>query len=277
MDNTEQIDYWNGQAGARWREEADALDHLLNPFADSVIAALPAGLSGNALDVGCGSGALSLKLARSYGGVRVTGVDVSAPMLGLARRRADDAGIKAEFIQHDASTYRAPVKHGALVSRFGVMFFADPVAAFRTLHENMESGAPLSFACWRPAAENEWVMAPMKAALQFMSAPPPTPEPRAPGPFAFAEADYVTGILKDAGWSGVDLRPWDGAIDMPGRTVSETADFSLGIGPLARVIAEQDIDRAAVKAALEADLSTKIGASGQVALSAAAWIVTARA
>lgn len=277
MDNSEMIDYWNGQAGERWREEADALDTLLAPFADSIVAALPDGLRGDILDVGCGAGALSLKVAGRYGGVSVTGVDVSQPMLSLARERADAIGAKATFVEADAGSFSSHQKFNGLISRYGVMFFANPVAAFANLHAQMAEGAPLCFACWRPAPENEWVMAPMRAALPFMDAPPPSPEPRRPGPFAFAESDYITHILDTAGWKEVWIEAWDGKVSMPGDSLSEAADFSLGIGPLARLIAEQDIDKAAVKSALETDMALKMNATGQVELEAAAWIVTARA
>ena len=157
------------------------------------------------------------------------------------------------------------------------MFFEDPYAAFKHFHGQMTEGAPLAFACWRAAADNEWVMAPMMAALQFMDEAPPQPEPRQPGPFAFAEADYVTDILKTSGWRDVDVQPWDGKLEMPGDSVSESAEFSLGIGPLARLIAEQNIDHEKVKAALVENLSTRTGPEGTVELNAAAWIVTARA
>ena len=103
------------------------------------------------------------------------------------------------------------------------------------------------------------------------------PPPRAAGPFAFAESDYVTHILDSAGWRNVWVEPWDGMLTMPGETLSDTAEFSLTIGPLARLIAEQDIDRAELKAALIALLEEQVGSNGKVELSAAAWIVTAKA
>ena len=277
MNNADQIEYWNGQAGERWRDEAEALDLLLAPFAESIVAALPRGLRGTVLDVGCGAGALSLKVTGSYGGAKVVGVDVSAPMLSLAKTRASLIGAKAEFIEGDATEFTHHTKFQALVSRFGVMFFADPVAAFSNLHGLMEEGAPLCFACWRPATENEWIMTPLEAAQGFMTAPPPIPDPRAPGPFAFAESDYVTHILDSAGWKNVWVEEWDGPLTMPGNDLNETAEFTLTIGPLARLIAEQDIDRAALKAEVTKSLEKRTKPDGSVALQAAAWIVTARA
>ena len=277
MDNSDQIHYWNGQAGERWRDEASALDELLEPFLGSIIAALPRVVTGNILDVGCGAGALSLELARQFGGAKVTGVDVSKPMLSLARARAEGLGERLQFIEGDATSYSSHQAYNALVSRFGVMFFADPVQTFENLREQMSEGASLSFACWRPAAENEWIMFPFQAALEFMQAPPAMPDPRAPGPFAFAESDYVTHILDTAGWKDVWIEAWDGKLTMPGETIEDTAEFTLTIGPLARLIAEQDIDRSALKAKIIEQLETRADAESDIKLDAAAWIVTARA
>ena len=277
MDNSAQIDFWNGQAGERWRDEAAALDMLLEPFIGSIVSALPRVVTGDILDVGCGSGALSLELALQFGGARITGVDVSKPMLSLARERAVGRGERLQFIECDASEYVSHDTYDALVSRFGVMFFTDPVSAFANLRGGMSPGGHLSFACWRPAKENDWVMLPMSAALEYMNATPPSPEPRAPGPFAFAEADYVTEILKSAGWKDVAVEPWDGNLIMPGNTLSDSANFSLTIGPLARVIAEQNIDKGLLKAKIIERLESQLNPEGRAELGAAAWIVTARA
>ena len=198
-------------------------------------------------------------------------------MLSLAKERAEQIGAKATFAETDATEFRSQLKFSGLVSRFGVMFFADPVKAFDNLRNQMEERAPLVFACWRAAPENEWVMLPFQAALGFLDGPPPTPEPRAPGPFAFAESDYVTHILDSAGWKNVWVEEWDGSVTMPGDDVSETAEFTLTIGPLARLIAEQGIDREKLKSKVIELLEEKVSSDDQVRLKAAAWIVTASA
>lgn len=276
MSNADQIEYWNGKAGERWRDDAQALDRLLAPFLDAVLQALPQDLTGRVLDVGCGGGSLSLTALTRFSRLSATGVDVSKPLLSLANERA--TGLNGvEFIEADASTYSSSTKFDALMSRFGVMFFTDPVAAFSNLRSEMKPDAPMSFACWRAAAENGWVMTPLKAAHGFLTDDLPMPPPRAAGPFAFAESDYVTHILDSAGWRDVWVEPWDGVLTMPGETLSDTAEFSLTIGPLARLIADQDIDRAELKAALIALLEEQAGSNGKVELSAAAWIVTAKA
>lgn len=275
MNNSDQIEYWNGQSGERWRDEAAALDTLLDPFVGSIIAALPRVVTGQILDVGCGSGALSLELAHQFGGARVTGVDVSKPMLSLARERGAGKTGRVEFVESDATEFSSHTPFDALVSRFGVMFFSDPTATFEHLRRQMRNNAPLSFACWRAANENEWVMLPFQAALSFLDSPPATPKPRLPGPFAFAESDYVQQVLNTAGWKNVLVEAWDRKLTMPGSSLDETAEFTLTIGPLARLIAEQNIDRSALKAEIIEKLRSKLNAESQVQLEAAAWIVTA--
>ncbi|MEM1390622.1 MAG: class I SAM-dependent methyltransferase [Pseudomonadota bacterium] len=276
MSNSDQIEYWNGKAGERWRDDAEALDALLEPYLEAVLSALPRDLSGHILDVGCGGGSLSLAAQARSSDIKVTGVDVSKPLLSLARERAHGSSA-LEFIQADAATFSSATKFDALISRFGVMFFTDPVAAFSNLRAQIIPDAPMSFACWRAARENDWIMTPLAAAHSFLQDELPMPPARAPGPFAFAEADYVTHILDSAGWNSVWVEPWDGTLTMPGETLSDTAEFSLTIGPLARLIAEQDIDRGELKEALIALLSEQIGSSGKIELGAAAWIVTAKA
>lgn len=277
MDNSDQIEFWNGQAGEKWRDEADALDALLEPFLGSIVAALPRVVSGNILDVGCGSGALSRTMAGQFGGAKITGVDVSQPMLSLARERGKVFGERINFVEADGAQYSSHVLCDALVSRFGVMFFSDPSATFENLRAQMNNGAPLCFACWRPASDNEWIMLPLKAALSFLEGPPPMPETRAPGPFAFSEPDYITQILGAAGWKDVRIEAWDGTLTMPGQDIEETAEFTLTIGPLARLVSEQVIDRSALKDNVIEMLAAKTDDNGRVQLTAAAWIVTARA
>lgn len=278
MSNSEQIDFWNGQAGEKWRDEAEALDMLLEPFLGSIIAGLPTVVTGNILDIGCGAGALSLSAARQFGGAKVMGVDVSKPMLSLAQRRGEPLGDRVSFYEKDAAEFSSHIAFDALISRFGVMFFSDPVKTFENLRRQMKAGAALSFACWRSAIENEWIMMPMQAAQEFMAPPPEMPsDPRAPGPFAFAESDYITHILDAAEWKNVWIEAWDGALTMPGENINETAEFTLTIGPLARLIAEQEIDKDALKAKAVELLQSKTNAQGQVQLNAAAWIVTATA
>ncbi|MGB3627752.1 MAG: class I SAM-dependent methyltransferase [Henriciella sp.] len=274
-DNSAQIEYWNGKAGERWAGEAERLDAMLAPFLAPVLSAAGGASGKRVLDVGCGSGSLSLA-ALEAGAAHVTGVDVSAPMLGLARRRAGETGA-ADFIQADASEWSSDMKFDALVSRFGVMFFADPPAAFANLRQAMAPGGCLAFACWQPLKKNDWAAAPLQAVMPLLDQPPPRPEPGTPGPFAFEDADRTVGLLARAGWQNPGATPWTGSLTMPGASIDETARFMTDMGPASRLIAEHEIDADEVFEALRGMLKANAGSDGRVSLPAAAWIITAEA
>jgi len=275
MDNTAQIDYWNGAAGQKWVREADGLDAMLLPFAHAVLDAAQPGQGERVIDIGCGAGALTLLAAET--GAEPIGVDVSAPLIDLARRRAAATGSSATFQVGDASAWTPPQKLDLAVSRFGVMFFADPVQAFSGIRAGMKPGGRLAFACWRPLLENEWALAPMVAAMALLKAPPAPPPPGSPGPFSFGDADHVKRVLTDSGWSNARLAAWDGKIEMPGLNEDETAEFMLDIGPLSRAIAEQELDRSDVRSAIAKRVRELSDEKGRTRLKAAVWIVEASA
>ena len=275
MDNTAQIDYWNGAAGEKWVRDADRLDRMLKPFSEAVLTAVKPVAGERIIDIGCGAGALSF--AASNAGALTTGVDVSEPLIAIARRRAEQRAPSAQFVVADASAWAPEKKADVVVSRFGVMFFADPAAAFANIRSGMRPGGRLAFACWRPLAENDWALMPIMVALPFLKAPPTPPPPGTPGPFAFGSRDDVAGILTQAGWTNVRITPWDGTIELPGENAEDTADFMLEIGPLSRAMAEQDVDPAKVKDALVARVRSLTGDEGRTHLKAAVWIVEATA
>ena len=277
MDNSAQIEYWNGPAGEKWVRDADRLDRMLAPFAAAIIASVKFVPGQRIVDVGCGAGALSLGIEAAAVNVAITGVDVSEPLVALARRRAQAVTARSEFIVADAATWLPPEPVDVIVSRFGVMFFEDPAAAFLNLRMATKPGGQLSFACWRPLPENAWAMMPLQSAMPFLKEPPPRPEPGAPGPFAFGDEAHVTDVLTRAGWRDIVITPWDGEISLPGANPAETAAFMMEIGPLSRLIKEQALDDAAIIGAVEAELRKRAGTDGRTRLKAAAWIVGARA
>ena len=275
MDNTAQIDYWNGVAGEKWVRDADRLDRMLTPFADALVAAANPSSSERVTDIGCGAGALSFAVAAK--GAKVTGVDVSAPLVALAARRAEARAVDVKFCVADASAWTPEAAADIVVSRFGVMFFADPASAFSNIRKGVRPGGRLAFACWRPLAENEWALLPVIAAMPFLREPPTPPPPGAPGPFAFGARDVVETVLIGSGWSGIRITPWDGTIELPGDRAEETADFMMEIGPLSRAMAEQGVDSSKVRGALEDKIRGLANAEGRTHLKAAVWIVEATA
>lgn len=278
MNNEAQIEYWNGQAGDKWVRNAKALDGMLTPFIDAILGEAKLMAGETVLDIGCGAGALSLAAQEQVQPKgTVTGIDISRPLLDLAGERAEASGSSARFEEADASAYSAEKPVDCAISRFGVMFFDDPVGAFRSLRASLRPEGRLVFACWRGLAENEWARLPLETAQHLLKEIPASPPPGAPGPFAFADGERVRTMLKDAGWRGVDVKRWSGEMTMPGASIKETAEFMLELGPLSRLIAEAEVDKGALLDRLQSVLSDRADASGQVTLTAEAWIVSATA
>lgn len=278
MNNRDQIDYWNGQAGEKWVVNSNLLDAMLAPFADQVLTVGGVRPGETVLDIGCGAGALSLKAAESVGEQgQVIGVDVSEPMVGLARQRAEQMALPARFAVEDASIFKAESPADLLVSRFGVMFFADPAAAFSALRDNMKPGGRMAFACWRAVPENDWVRIPLELTLPFLKAPPEMPPANAPGPFAFSDKTHMADLLSRAGWKDVDITPWDCQMQIPGEDVTQNTNFMMELGPASRLIAAQELDPAPIAKALKAKLTELADENGNIRMKAAVWIVTGRA
>ena len=277
MTNEAQITHWSGEGGAQWVQHHERFDRMLEPYGRHVIAAVDAQPGERVLDVGCGNAAITLELADAVGpDGAVVGVDISTPMLGLARRRAADRGVDhATFVEADAQVHAfEPESFDAIVSRFGVMFFDDATAAFANLAGALRPGGRVAFACWRPIWDNEWMLVPVSALLEHVPPPPPA-EPDAPGPFSFADPERVRGVLGAAGLRDVELREIDEAARV-GASVDDTMTF-LRNSEMARTLL-QDVDDATATrawAAVEAVLRDREGPDG-VIFAGAAWLVTAR-
>ena len=277
--NAEQIAYWNEQSGPKWVSGQVRLDAMIAPFGAAAMAALALAPGERVIDVGCGCGDTSLALARqATSSGHVLGIDISEPMLARARERArETAAAGVEFLVADAQTH--PFAGGctdALFSRFGVMFFADPAAAFANLGGALRPGGRLAFVCWQPVTENPWMLVPIMAAAGVVPLPPP-PAPDAPGPFAFGDPARVTRILEGAGFRQVGVAPFTPAIAIGGGgDVDEAVEFVLQLGPTSAALrgaTPEAIRRVAV--AVREALGPFVTANG-VVMPSAAWIVTAR-
>ena len=235
--NQDQIDYWNGPAGQRWAEAQETLDRTLSSITAALLPFVGVKPGDRVLDVGCGCGTTTLAYSAAAGpGGRVVGLDISAPMLSLARKRA--ASSKIEFIEADASVHPFKPEFDLVTSRFGVMFFADPTAAFANIRKALKPRGRLAFVCWRALLDNVWATVPIGAARELL--PPQQPlDPNAPGPFALADPSRLRSILEGAGFADVKIDKLDTVMHMA-RNVRDAAQFSLSIGPLARAVAELD-------------------------------------
>ena len=275
--NVEQRKYWDGDAGHHWVAEADRYDAINRRYGELVVDALSPAAGEAILDVGCGNGAVALEVARRVGADgSVLGLDLSGPMLGVARGRAAEAGLdQARFEQGDAQIHPLPAaSFDGVVSRFGVMFFNDPVAAFTNLAQATKPGGRLAFACWQDLLANEWLMVPAGAALQHVPFPE-LGEPGAPGPFSFADPERVHAVLDAAGWTGVALEDTHEPMQM-GSSADDVVTFLKGTDMAATLLADapDDVVEAAWAAVREV-LEERVGPDGLV-LSGKVWIVTAR-
>lgn len=278
--NADQITYWNQQAGPTWVAVQSLIDQQIRPLGLVAMERAELRPGARVLDVGCGCGDTTIEVARRVApDGEVLGVDISAPMLTRAGQQARAAGVAARFELADAQTTRFEEgRFDTLFSRFGVMFFADPAAAFANLHRALRAGGRLAFACWQGMADNPWMVVPMAAALPLLP-PQPPPVPRAPGPFAFAEADYVRDLLTQAGFADVALESVRTTLTIGGgQDLDATVDFVLRMGPTARALRDADDPELVpeVAAAVREALAPYATADG-VRMDSASWIVTARA
>jgi SAM-dependent methyltransferase len=274
--NADQVAYWNGPAGERWRARQHDQDILLAPIAQLLLQQAAPAPGEAVLDIGCGCGVTTIELAQRVApGGRAVGVDISAPMLERARERAP-AGLPVEFIEADATAYAFEAGAADLLfSRFGVMFFAEPRKSFANIRGGLRRGARLAFACWREPRRNPWLTLPLEEAYRHVPRLPPT-DPEEPGPFAFADERRVRDILEGAGFAAVRLEPVDLALDIGiGRGIESALETALAVGPTSRALEGQPPElRAAAADAIRAAL-TRYQAGNLVALPGAIWIVTA--
>lgn len=271
--NADQAMYWNELGGRTWAEMADLLDRQIAGVSARTLEALAPQAGERLLDVGCGCGHTSLELAARVGPQgEVVGVDISSVLLDIARQRA--AGVdNISFIEADAQTHPLEgASFDGLFSRFGVMFFADPKAAFRNLNAALKPGGRLAFVAWRGLMENPWMMRPLAAAARRV-APPAPPPPGAPGPFAFADRDRLRDILGCAGFNDITIQSVDTPIG--GLSPEDALKLAMRVGPLGALLRENP--EAAPKVVEDVRKVLEAHAQeGAVWMDGAVWIVTAR-
>lgn len=274
--NEDQRARWNGIDGEYWTSNQDRLDRTLAPVTGPFLAFAAPRAGSTVIDVGCGCGATTIEIARAVGpSGRVVGIDVSSPMLALAAERlrpfANTTCLVGDAAEMPLLNYGADL----IVSRFGVMFFGDPVAAFANLRTCLAAGGRLRFACWRPINENPWLRIPLHAVYEH--APRlPKPDPEEPGPFAFGETARVARILTAAGFTAPSFTPLDIQLDIAaGGTLEDAVIQSSAMGPAKRALADQSDDiRAAAIESIRRALTPYASTAG-VKLPGAVWLVAA--
>ena len=275
--NAAEIENWNEGVGRSWVMLHERLDRQIEPIGHAAMAKAGFAPGQSVLDIGCGCGETTLEIAGRIAAGAVTGADISALLLGVARETATAKGVSnARFIQADAQIHVfAPAAFDVVFSRFGVMFFEDPAAAFANLRPALKPGGRLAFCCWRRPEENVWLALPMQVTRHLLPPLPPG-DPNAPGPFAFADADRTRGFLQSAGFADIVFEPFDRRTGAEG--LEDTVFMSMRVGQLGAALrqvgATDELKRSVVEA-LREGLKDYLE-DGAVKLPAAAWIVSAR-
>lgn len=270
----DQATLWNGPAGQAWVEAQELLDGMFEPFERMLADSIDKDSGARVLDIGCGTGSTTLAAAHRAGARgRVVGIDLSEPMIALARERASRAGSAATFVCADAQTHAfEPASFDRFISRFGVMFFDDPVRAFANLRRAATGDARMQLAVFRDPAENPFMTAAEKAARPYLPNLPPR-VPDAPGQFAFADRQRVAQILASAGWARIEIDPIDVPCVFPEKDLDR---YVTRLGPVGLAMQQADeAMRTKVVAAVRAGFAPYVHGA-DVRFTAACWRVCAR-
>lgn len=270
----EQTRLWNGPSGNAWVELQEPLDRMFKPIEDLFVREILAGAKRRVLDVGCGSGSTTLAVARALGEQgQAVGIDLSEPLIAVAQARAEREKSPATFIRANAQTHAfEPASFDMFISRFGVMFFEDPVRAFANLLHAASDDAETRFIVWRSPAENPFMTTAERAAAPLLPNMPPR-RPDAPGQFAFADQRRVTRILEESGWAEIDMHPIDIPCSFPEK---DLVRYLTRLGPVGQILQEADErTRTQVMGQVRAAFDPYVHGS-EIRFAAACWMICAR-
>jgi ubiquinone/menaquinone biosynthesis C-methylase UbiE len=281
MANEQQSDFWSGPGGQSWVDNQTQMDTMLQPLGDAALELLNLKNARHVIDIGCGTGTTTINIAKKLSaGGSVTGADLSEPMIEFARQRLLDQGISnAEFVTSDLQEDELmPEMYDAAFSRFGVMFFDQSVKGFANIRSAMKPNSPIAFVCWQSPSHNLWHSAAMAVAKEFIEMPA-AQDPRAPGPFAFAEPDYVNSILVDAEFKRVSLTPHEQEVELfSGQSVRAASENFARINPvIGSYISSVDDSAAATFFDALADTLSSYHKDNALRFPSATWLVTATA
>ena len=277
--NVEQSEFWEGRA-PDWIAGTSYTDIVTGAFGVAAMDRLELAPGHRVIDVGCGTGATTVELARRVApGGEALGVDISPTLITASQSTAADAEVaNVSFRVADAQVDPLGDRDvDAVYSRFGVMFFVDPVAAFTNIRRSLRPDGELAFACWQPVAANEWMSVPGRAAMSVTGTPPPMPAPGAPGPLSLADADHLVSVLTRAGFQNVDVASPVQPLLFPASQLDLLASSSQQVGTVREILRTADSETAGrIEVAIRDALALRIEGD-LVTLGAAAHIVHARA
>ena len=275
--NNEQAEAWSKLAPT-WLANEDRIERVSTLPGELAMDRLGLAPGQRVVDLGCGSGRTTLELAARVGpSGDVVGVDISAEMLARARERAGQLG-NVEFVHADVQVHDlGEARFDAAYSRFGVMFFADPVAAFANVRRALRAGGVLSFVCWQGVFDNEWMLVPGAAVAGVTASLPPMPGPDEPGPFSLADPGRVHAVLEAAGFGSVEAVPHADQVVIPEEGIPEAVTASVQVGGVREALREADDQtRQRAVAAIDEAFRARLQA-GEVRLSRGVLLVTGRA
>jgi SAM-dependent methyltransferase len=273
--DNEQAAIWNGDAGNAWVEAQALLDHMFKPIEAMLVDAVSAERHQQVLDIGCGTGSTTIAASRRLGTKgHCVGGDISEQMIAMARTRAERESLTTTFICADAQRHVFdPASFDLIISRFGVMFFNDAVAAFENLRHAARKNAECRFIAWRGAEENPFMTTAERAATTLLPHMPAR-DPDGPGQFAFARRERVGSILDESGWDAIHIEPVDVTCTFP---ESELIHYLTRMGPLGRVLNKMDEpSRKNVVEKVRTAFDPYVNGD-EVSYTAACWNVSARA
>jgi len=280
VSNNEFTAFWNNVLVDKFERFRNILLHGLSYHSEAPLEALEIAHGARALDVGCGWGDTAIALARKVGpSGSVLGLDCCDAFLEKGRKDARAAGLaNVRFVAADVQTYRFQADFDFCFSRFGMMFFSNPVAAMRNIRSALKPGGRLMFITWRTIEDNPWVGVPKKLVLNFLPPPAENAQTCGPGPFSMANPEVVTAQLKAAGFEDARFERTDGRV-MVGATVEQAMDFQLALGPAGEIFreagAEAERRRQEIEGALRTELSHHLK-DGKVYMQSSSWAITAR-
>jgi SAM-dependent methyltransferase len=274
--NIEQAEFWS-QLAPVWLDLEDQLEEVGGPPGQLAVDRLDLLPGQRVVDLGCGSGRTTLELASRVGpDGEVLGVDIAAEMLARGRERAARSGAgNIEFLHADVQVHDlGQARFDAAYSRFGVMFFTDPVAAFANVRTALRPGGMLSFVCWQGVFDNEWMLVPGAAVASVTGSLPPMPGPDEPGPFSLADPDRVRAVLDAAGFESLAIEPHADQVVISEARIPEVALTSIRVGGVREALREADDQtRERALAAIEEDLRARLQ-DGEVRVSRGVLLVT---